>query len=83
MAQNESEVTGAQEQQEVALSEMTAKYPNRWVAIVVTKRDRNFQPLAGKVVADDVDRYRLRQKIIAYKDICILFAGENAYPLLL
>ncbi len=54
-----------------------------WVAILVTKRDKNYQPTAGKVVALDVDRYRLRDSIIEYNDICILFAGESQVPLFL
>jgi hypothetical protein len=69
--------------EELAIADIHQKYPKRWVAIVVTKRDRNMQPLRGKVVADDVDRYRLRQKIGQFNDICILYAGEADFPLLL
>jgi hypothetical protein len=69
--------------EELAILEIHQKYPKRWVAIMVTRRDRNMQPLRGKVVADDVDRYRLRQKIGQFNDICILYAGEADLPLLL
>ena len=59
------------------------QYGNRWVAITVTKRDKNGQPVAGKLVAEDVDRYRLRQTVVKYNDICIFYAGEPPYPLFL
>ena len=55
----------------------------RWVAVVVTERDNSNQPTRGKVVAEDVDRYRLRQTIAQYDDICIFYAGEPDYPILL
>ena len=68
---------------ELTLSEIFQKYHGRWVAMIVTQRDENMQPLAGKVVADDVDRYRLRQKITQYDETCLLFAGDPDYRLLL
>lgn len=72
-----------EQDQELSLSQILQKYRDRWIAMVVTQRDDNMQPLAGKVVADDVDRYRLRQKIAQYDDICLLYAGEADYHLLL
>lgn len=72
-----------EQDQELSLSEILQKYRDRWIAMIVTQRDDNMQPLAGKVVADDVDRYRLRQKIAQYDDICLLYAGEADYHLLL
>lgn len=69
--------------QELSVSEIFQKYRDRWVAMIVTQRDDNMQPLRGRVVADDVDRYRLRQKIAQYDDICLLYAGEADYHLLL
>lgn len=79
-----SPTVGGQDQQEdLALSEIIKRYKGRWVGIVVTGRDKNMQPTKGKVVADDIDRYMLRPKLRAYKDICIYFAGEPPYPLLL
>ena len=51
--------------------------------MLVTKRDENQQPIAGKIVAVDVDRYRLRLNIVKYDDVCIFFAGETPYPLLM
>jgi len=50
---------------------------------VVTARDKNLQPRTGKVVAYDVDRFRLREKLYEYTDICIFFAGESPFPLFL
>jgi hypothetical protein len=73
----------AYSQEELAISEIRQKYSKRWVAAVVTQRDRNLQPVRGQVVADDVDRYRLRQKITRFNDICIFYAGETEFPLLL
>jgi len=72
-----------EQQQELSLLEIYKKYSGRWVALIVTQRDKNLQPIKGQVVADDVDRYRLRQNIAQYDDICILYAGESSYPLLL
>ncbi len=76
-------VGGQGQPEDLAVSEIFKTYKDRWVTIVVTKRDKNFQPVRGKVVANDVDRYRLRQSITGFKDICIFYAGEPAYPLLL
>lgn len=69
--------------EDMTLTEISEKYKERWVAIEVTKRDRNFQPLKGRVLENDVDRYRLREKITKYKDVCIFYAGESLYRLLL
>ncbi|MHB2036400.1 MAG: hypothetical protein ACYCPW_06615 [Nitrososphaerales archaeon] len=69
--------------QEATIPEIVTKYNDRWVAIVVTLRDENLQPLKGRVVANDVDRYRLRSNLTSYNDVCIFFTGDCAYPLLL
>jgi hypothetical protein len=68
---------------ELSLPEIYEQHKDRWVAITVTKRDRNGQPVAGKVIAEDVDRYRLRQNIARYNEVCIFFAGETPFPLFL
>lgn len=65
------------------MKQIFEQYKDMWVAMLVTKRDENLQPVAGKVVAEDVDRYRLRVNIVKYNDICIFFAGETPYPLLM
>ena len=67
----------------LTLPEVCERYKDRWVAIEVTGRDRNHQPLKGRVVADEIDRYTLREKTTKYKDICIFYAGELPYHLLL
>ena len=72
-----------QAQEELALPEIFKRHKGKWVGIVVTGRDKNFQPTRGKVVAEDQDRYLLRPKLRTYKDVCIIFAGEPVYPLLL
>lgn len=69
--------------EELTLEEVHEKHKTRWVAMVVTKRDENGQPTAGKVVAEDADRYRLRDTIAPYNDICIFYAGEALFPLFL
>ena len=69
--------------EELSIREIFERYKDRWVAIVVTKRDGNLQPIGGRVVAEDVDRYRLRGHVIKYTDVCIFYAGESPYPLLL
>lgn len=71
------------ESRELSLEEIRKAHPNLWVAIIVTKRDGNGQPTAGKVVADDADRYRLRDQIIMHNDVCIFYAGDPLYPLFL
>jgi hypothetical protein len=69
--------------EELSIPEIFAKHKDKWVAMVVTKRDDNLQPVGGKVVAEDVDRYRLREHLSGYADICIFYAGVSLYPLLL
>ncbi|MDG6906409.1 MAG: hypothetical protein JRN20_11555 [Nitrososphaerota archaeon] len=73
----------SQEPPELTLSEIFVQHKEMWVAMLVTKRDENQQPIAGKIVAVDVDRYRLRLNIVKYDDVCIFFAGETPYPLLM
>ena len=68
---------------ELSLSQIAEKYKDRWVAIVVTGRDDNSQPTKGKVIAQDVDRYRLRSSLAKYDEVCIFYTGETPYPLLL
>jgi hypothetical protein len=74
---------GQGEPEDLAIPEIRERYKDRWVAVVVTGRNQNFQPTKGKVVAEDADRYMLRQKLGKYPNICIFFAGEPPYPLLL
>ena len=69
--------------EELTLNQITGKYKNRWVAILVTARDANSQPTKGRVVGQDVDRYRLRSGLMKYTDICIFYTGESPYPMLL
>ena len=69
--------------EELSIPEIIKSYNGKWVAIQVTARDKNLQPTKGKVVAESQDRYMLRQQLIKYKDICIFYAGDPVYPLLL
>jgi len=73
----------AEEPEDLPLSEVMARHKDQWVAMVVTARDRNLQPVRGKVVASDIDRYRLRRSLLKYDDVCIFYAGEPPYPLFL
>jgi len=68
---------------ELEIPEIFQKYKDKWVAITVTQRDKNLQPTKGRVLADDMDRYRLRLKVIREREVCIFFAGEPMYPLIL
>lgn len=68
---------------EATFEQIKKDHAKKWVAVVVTKRDENGQPVAGKVIAEDQDRYRLRDEVVQYKDICIFFAGDPPYPLFL
>lgn len=72
-----------EEGKELSLPEIFEGYKDKWVAITVMERDKNFQPTRGRVVSYDSDRYRLRQKLLRYDDICIFYAGEPQYPLFL
>jgi len=72
-----------EEKEELSIPEISTKHKGRWVAILVTKRDGNLQPIKGRVVAEDLDRYRLRGHVARYADVCIFYAGESPYPLLL
>jgi hypothetical protein len=74
---------GEGKQEELEIPQIFEQFKDQWVAILVTRRDKNFQPVAGRVVANEVDRYRLRLKIVEYNDVCIFFAGEPPYPLLM
>lgn len=75
---------GAEESAKAAdltLSQISAKHHDRWVAIEVTKRDRNGQPVRGRVIAEDVDRYNIREKTMRMADVCIFYAGELPFRL--
>ena len=72
----------AKQKEDLSLDEIMKNYAGRWVAITVTDRDENLQPTRGIVVADEVDRYRLRTQVLKYTDICFLFAGEIPYRLM-
>lgn len=69
--------------EELTMDQIRTKHQNLWVAITVTRRDENGQPTAGRVVAEDSDRYRLRDLIVALDDVCIFFAGDSPFPLFL
>jgi len=73
----------AEGKEELSIAEIFSKHKDRWVAIVVTERDRNLQPTRGRVVAEDLDRYRLRGHVARYADVCIFYAGVSPYPLLI
>jgi len=75
--------TSGAEPEVLTLPEISQRYPGRWVAMTVTERDGNLQPVKGRVVENDVDRYRLREKTAKYEEICIFYAGDSPYLLLL
>ncbi|MEM1947045.1 MAG: hypothetical protein QXF95_08565 [Candidatus Caldarchaeum sp.] len=68
--------------EELSITDIYKKHKGFWVALLVTARDENGQPIMGKVVGVDIDRYRLRQQTTAYKELCVFYAGEPEYPLL-
>lgn len=68
--------------EELSIGDIRRRYKGFWVAMMVTARDENGQPIKGVVVAADVDRYRLRQQTTTHKELCIFYAGEPDYPLL-
>lgn len=67
----------------MSLSEIIEKHKDRWVAIEVTGRDSNYQPVEGRVVEEEVERYTLAEKTAKYDDVCILYAGDQPFRLLL
>lgn len=68
--------------EELSIDDIYKKHRGFWVALLVTARDENGQPVRGKVVCTDIDRYRLRQETRGYKELCIFYAGDPEYPLL-
>jgi len=77
----QSGAEGSAKPEELTLSQISERYHDRWVAMEVTRRDRNGQPVMGRVVAADVDRYNIREKTTRLTDICIFYAGEIPYRL--
>jgi hypothetical protein len=75
-------VSGDPEPENLSLSEIFERYRDRWVAIEVTKRDGNLQPIEGRVVEAEVDRYTLAEKTTKLEDVCILYAGDLAFRIL-
>ncbi len=71
------------EAKDQSLEEIVGKYSGSWVAMTVTKRDENYQPTRGIIVAHDMDRYKLRERITKYSDICIIYAGDPPFRLML
>jgi hypothetical protein len=57
-----------EKKEELSIPEIHARYKGKWV---------------GTIAAEDLDRYRLRGHVAKYADICIFYAGESPYPLLL
>lgn len=55
--------SGGTKPQELTLSEISEKYKDRWVATEVTSRGKDFQPLKGRVVENDVDRFSIGRKL--------------------
>lgn len=76
-------MSGASKPESLSLSQIRERYKDRWVAIEVTKRDGNSQPIEGRVLEAEVDRYTLADKTTNYEDICILYAGDLSFRLLL
>lgn len=74
---------GSPQDEELTVQAIHQRYKGMWIAFIVTKRESNKQPAAGKVVASSHDRYQLRTQIAQYDDVCIMYAGENPYPLFL
>ena len=84
MTQQEAHDTTSQPEE--TLEQIFSNHTGRWVAILVTRRDENNQPLAGRLVCEDLDRYRLRQKAfrsMPEQELCIFHTGDSQYPLLL
>ncbi len=67
----------------LTIPEMLERYKDHWVGIEVTERDKSLQPVKGRVLAHDPDRYGLREKTSRYPEVCIFYAGEPPFPLLL
>jgi len=67
----------------LSFSEIRERYRDRWVAVEVTERDGNSQPTKGRVVENEIDRYTLADKTAKYGEVCIFYAGDVPYRLLL
>ena len=75
--------TGGAKPEALTIPEILKKCKDRWVAIEVTERDGNSQPVKGRVVEQEVDRYTLAEKTAKYGEVCIFYAGELQFRLLL
>lgn len=60
----------------LSLSEIRKKFEGDWVAIRVTERDESGQPTKGVVIANDVNRSRLRDMVLSVKECCIFSTRE-------
>jgi hypothetical protein len=67
----------------MSLPEIINAHKGRWVAIEVTERDKNSQPVEGRVVEVEADRHMLAEKTAKYDDVCIFYAGDPIFRLLL
>lgn len=57
------------------MEEIIEAYRGRYVAIAVTERDANGQPVRGRVLESYFDKYKLRDLVRGEKDVCIFYAG--------
>ncbi len=58
------------------IEDLKEKYKGRWIAIIVTERDENGQPLKGQILSFSSDRYLLRDKVASEGDVCIFYTGR-------
>lgn len=68
------------------LTAIEERYPNEWVAVHVTKRDRDGFALDGNVVAHDPNRAVFHEQVRAYKYthkeafLYLFYAGDVVPP---
>jgi len=65
------------EEDVLTMAEATQEYPEEWLAMRVTRRDSNGQPMEGVVIAHDKDKRLIRTSTIREREICIFYAGQS------
>ena len=77
------EGTKAERGRHIMRAEVMAGVPCAFLTADLAFGSMGLHELRSWVVATNMDRYGLRQKILKYADICILYAGEAPYLLFL
>jgi len=71
------------EQDVLSIAEAMQEYPEEWIAMRVTERDSNGQPLEGIVVWHERDKRQLRTNTLKERELCVFFGGYPQVPVMI